>query len=571
MNLDSYAKIDLRFDQKEDFTLDGVLVNSFDAVKPMVDRIKALGYNGVQLQTNIPINTDTGQIDLFDENAPPGVQDKSLPDDFWRIARYASDIGLNVAVKADPVDYINDAILHKWYTFGPSFSEQTFFDSLRTYQTMLAADAERAGVDLFYIGVLQGGFDDATYLQEWQEIINAVRSVYSGKLVYQSHFEGYTPVWDLVDVVSIVFDPLLSREAIYDQKTIQDYYRHIDAQPGRVTNVVEAIREIAATANKTILLDDVRFDAGNDALGNYTDYFSMAINQQLIDQAPNVELQSLRIHAFFGMLKTELTGIVGAVVTREYMPWMQTQWVVESIGPYGRAFHQLSKNGFDLYNQPEAERAISYFLREDNAPIIGTQDSDELWIYAGNHLVDGKAGIDTVEFFNPLSNCDIEKTANGFSVTNWIDGVITLQNVERLSFADRALALDVGEGEIAGSAYRLYKAAFDRTPDAGGLGFWINTLDGGTSLTQAAQGFINSAEFKAMYGENATDQHFVTLLYNHVLHRAPEGAGYQFWLDSLASGASRAQVLKDFSESAENIAQTAELIANGIAYQEYVT
>ena len=132
------------------------------------------------------------------------------------------------------------------------------------------------------------------------------------------------------------------------------------------------------------------------------------------------------------------------------------------------------------------------------------------------------------------------------------------------------VGLDTGKGEVSGEAYRIYKAAFDRTPDSGGLGFWIDALDSGADLVNVAQGFIDSPEFKAMYGENATDQHFVTLLYNHVLHRAPEGEGYQFWLNSLSVGATRAQVLKDFSESTENINQTAELIANGIQFEAWV-
>lgn len=150
------------------------------------------------------------------------------------------------------------------------------------------------------------------------------------------------------------------------------------------------------------------------------------------------------------------------------------------------------------------------------------------------------------------------------------DGTDLLYEVERLQFSDVSLDLDTGKGEIAGSAYRLYKAAFDRLPEAEGLGFWINSLDQGANLVNVAQGFINSDEFRVMYGANPTDQQFVTLLYNHVLHRPPEGEGYQFWLNSLNAGVSRAQVLKDFSESTENINQTAELIANGIQYEAWV-
>ena len=43
----------------------------------------------------------------------------------------------------------------------------------------------------------------------------------------------------------------------------------------------------------------------------------------------------------------------------------------------------------------------------------------------------------------------------------------------------------------------------------------------GTGLSQVATGFINSAEFKALYGNNPSNAEFVTLLYDNVLHRAP--------------------------------------------------
>lgn len=212
-------------------------------------------------------------------------------------------------------------------------------------------------------------------------------------------------------------------------------------------------------------------------------------------------------------------------------------------------------------------------------------------VYHQNHRVMkyhdifyGGDGVDTLVMPGRLANYDIVESdyvwdhahqtngLTGYYITDLTQAINTTQinEVERIEFSDTMLALDTGKGEIAGSAYRLYKAAFDRAAEADGLGFWINTLDNGANLVDVAQGFINSAEFTAMYGANPTDQQFVTLLYNHVLHRAPEGEGYQFWLDSLSAGVSRAQVLKDFSESTENINQAAELIANGIQYEAWI-
>lgn len=196
--------------------------------------------------------------------------------------------------------------------------------------------------------------------------------------------------------------------------------------------------------------------------------------------------------------------------------------------------------------------------------------NDSLQGGAGDDILEGGAGINQAVAQGLRSQYQIASTgAERFTLTDTVaarDGVDALYQVQRIQFSDALIGLDTGKGENAGEAYRMYKAAFDRTPDAVGLGFWIDALDRGAGIIDVAQGFINSTEFKNLYGADSADQQFVTLLYNHVLHRPPEGEGYQFWLNSLSVGVSRAEVLRDFSESTENIAQTAGLVANGIQY-----
>lgn len=105
---------------------------------------------------------------------------------------------------------------------------------------------------------------------------------------------------------------------------------------------------------------------------------------------------------------------------------------------------------------------------------------------------------------------------------------------------------------------RLYSAAFDREPKSEGLNFWIDSLERGQSLLQIAAQFRNSPEFNARYGalDNAE---FVAQLYRNILGREGQDAGLAFWIDKLESGASQAQVLRQFSESAENRAKTDDL------------
>jgi len=152
----------------------------------------------------------------------------------------------------------------------------------------------------------------------------------------------------------------------------------------------------------------------------------------------------------------------------------------------------------------------------------------------------------------------------GAATTSGTDGDDFLNDIERVVFSDHAVALDIdGHG---GQAYRLYQAAFNRTPDQDGLGFWIAAMDKGMSLQTVAHGFAMSPEFQAMYGSAPTDAQYVSQLYQNVLHRAGDASGTSFWLDALQHGHSRDEVLTFFSESPENQAALIGKISNGITY-----
>jgi len=145
---------------------------------------------------------------------------------------------------------------------------------------------------------------------------------------------------------------------------------------------------------------------------------------------------------------------------------------------------------------------------------------------------------------------------------------ITESNIQQLQFSDHTLTIDSTPNVNLLESYRIYKAAFDRTPDYGGLGFWYNAISHGESLSSVADGFIHSAEFVAMYGSNPTDSSFVSLVYQHALGRALDQAGFDFWINDLHVE-TRAQVLAHFSESAENIANLAGVVSHGIIYEAY--
>jgi serralysin len=196
--------------------------------------------------------------------------------------------------------------------------------------------------------------------------------------------------------------------------------------------------------------------------------------------------------------------------------------------------------------------------------INGYGGNDTLIGGAGNDTIDGGGGFDVACLSGMASS--YQTNVNGATRTmQGQDGFDTYTNVFRFHFDNVSVAYDVN-GD-AGEAYRLYQAAFDRTPDLSGLGFWITALDNGSDLHQVAGYFLTSAESVQKYGVNPTTQQFVTQLYANVLHRAPDPSGEAYWENALVKGlVSRADALAFFSESSENQANVIGAIQNGIVY-----
>ena len=194
---------------------------------------------------------------------------------------------------------------------------------------------------------------------------------------------------------------------------------------------------------------------------------------------------------------------------------------------------------------------------------------------AGNDLLDGGSGVDTALFSGTRDQYVLPQRLSADMVIAdrraGGDGSDRLIGIERLQFADSAIALDTGAGDNAGQAYRIYRAAFDREPDLGGLGFWIAKRDQGVSLQEMSAAFMKSDEFVKMYGAAPSNAEIVTSLYRNILDREPEPGGYAFYLSVLdRKAATLGEVLADISESLENREGVAELIVNGIHYQPYM-
>ena len=239
-------------------------------------------------------------------------------------------------------------------------------------------------------------------------------------------------------------------------------------------------------------------------------------------------------------------------------------WHIDA-SPLSNGNYNVAVISADLADNNTSAKANLTFTIASSNNLIGTDGNDRITPSAGNNAVEGGAGTDTAVYAGARANYTVAKDVNGYVVTDRVgsNGTDSLINVERIQFADGWMGLDVNG--IGGQAYRLYQAAFDRAPDLAGLGYWIKYMDAGMTLNHVSELFIGDVEFKKMY-EGANDHDFLIKLYDHVLHRAPDQSGLDFWQHAMVVGDTRADVLAFFSESPENQAQVMGSIENGFAF-----
>lgn len=242
-------------------------------------------------------------------------------------------------------------------------------------------------------------------------------------------------------------------------------------------------------------------------------------------------------------------------------------WTIE-LPPLPNGEYSVRASSVDLAGNATSSAVMQLTI---NNPLNknGTTAMDRFTAAEGNAAIDGGQGRDTVVYAGSRADFTIERTVYGVTVTDKTGkyGSDNLINVERIQFNDTMVGLDIDGA--SGQIYRLYKAAYDRAPDAGGLKHWMWVSDMDKfSLAQIAEFFTQLPEYQELYlKDDPSNEHFVTLLYQHVLHREPEKAGYDHWMWTLNENKlTRPEVMAFFAESPENKAQVIAEINNGVEY-----
>ena len=177
-------------------------------------------------------------------------------------------------------------------------------------------------------------------------------------------------------------------------------------------------------------------------------------------------------------------------------------------------------------------------------------------------------GLDDAAFINILYQTLFDRPPDGAGFNGWMTQLregrlremVIYEFTRSREFKDLSDSFGVVAVNAADEAAygirafteRFYTLVLGRHPDQGGFDGWVSGLASG-SITggELARAFFLSPEYE---GKNVSDSAFIDDCYQAFFGREADPGGKQGWLDALAQGMSRSEVLDGFISSAEFIA-----------------
>lgn len=151
---------------------------------------------------------------------------------------------------------------------------------------------------------------------------------------------------------------------------------------------------------------------------------------------------------------------------------------------------------------------------------------------SGTDVVIMKEGAYRFDQQTPATTLTLQHVANVASGNHYVTNI-----------APQDIASGLVHGEASGIA-QLYLASFGRAPDADGLDYWLQQeYTGKTSLQQMTASFVSSSEYQARFPVSTDATALVTAVYKNVFSRTPDTGGLNYWVNALNSGAQTPQSL----------------------------
>jgi len=358
-------------------------------------------------------------------------------------------------------------------------------------------------------------------------------------------------------------------------------------QPPAITRAVSSVPlpEFGSVAYKALLLETGRDDLlgfnyeahlaakANTSLPNFDQYLNAGSGKALLDLLGNVNVNELMSQASPAQVQ-QLIGryssdpAFGAYLNSATAPELPAQGTPayeslllqtgrKDLKDFDYEAHlrvltevqeALTVANLPSAKAPEAQLVGSatndklVYTGTDFALLAGGDGDDELVAGdhgsllvpgSGNNKVLGGAALDSVLLTAPITEVRVRKDANNAWIVEdpTAQSSNTLQNVERLLFADVGLALDVAPDKPAGQTAMILGAVFGKAAieklDYVGIG--LNLFDEGKSFTEISTLAMSVTQKTA-------PQDIVELLWTNVVGSAPSADQARPYIDMLNSG-----------------------------------
>ena len=107
----------------------------------------------------------------------------------------------------------------------------------------------------------------------------------------------------------------------------------------------------------------------------------------------------------------------------------------------------------------------------------------------------------------------------------------------------------IGNTKLDGFVSRAYRLCLGRNPEKSGLNYWTKRLNNRQeTAASTVQGFFESKELSQMRLSNAD---YVEKCYNVMMNRSSDKGGKAYWMNKLANGMSKKELLRNFVNSNE--------------------
>ncbi|MDF2688057.1 MAG: hypothetical protein K0Q80_1022 [Microvirga sp.] len=385
--------------------------------------------------------------------------------------RDAKAKGLKVVVKPHVErDDRNSTTEDAWRAKITPTDPLEWFKNYKNMMVEYAKVAQAGGAAAFVVGTEMRSMTDPTkkcangqtYTQKWEEIIAAVRAVFSGKVTYAATDDEALRIqfWDKLDYIGVDAYFSMANDGNYDptlneliDSWIKPPVNWNSQQVYGTTSVVDTWKQLSETWGKKVIFTEIGYGSYNGT--NLSPGWLVHAN------GTDYEEQRLCYEALYDVMKNYGGQWLDGAFLWSYQTTTDPTYVPPTdFTTQGKPADAVIKAG---YSSPEHVTGI---VRNgtgsqdkldggyNNDTLNGGAENDVLWGGAGNDKLTGGAGDDTLDgytgsdtafFSGARANYTITKLANGSITvadkTLARDGTDTLKNMRYVQFTDSKLDL----------------------------------------------------------------------------------------------------------------------------------